>query len=99
MMTISINVALARMERTVDRDGKPAAFTIEFVKSDGSIRKMKAQKHVKYPGSESAKSEKSNLKYNLRKNYSILLYDTEANEYRTVKIDRIIRFNNMEVLH
>ena len=52
MADISINVALARMEQTVTEEGKPVYFTIEFIKEDGSIRKMRAQKHVKFPSAE-----------------------------------------------
>jgi len=99
MDDISINVALARMEQTVSGDGKPVYFTIEFIKDDGSIRKMKAQKHVKFPAAETGKDEKSNFKYNLKNKGSILLYDTEAKGYRTIKIDRIIKFNDSNVLH
>jgi len=99
MADISINVALARMEQTVTEEGKPVYFTIEFIKEDGSIRKMRAQKHVKFPSAETGKSEKSKFKYNLKTKGTILLYDAEIKKYRAVRIDRIIKFNELNVLH
>jgi len=99
MPDISINVALARMDQTVDADGQPVYFTIEFIKEDGSIRKMRAQKHVRYPSTEMDQSEGSKFKYNLKQKRTILLYDTEKKDYRAIKIDRIIKFNDLNVLH
>jgi hypothetical protein len=99
MPDISINVALARMDQTVDADGQPVYFTIEFIKEDGSIRKMRAQKHVKYPSAETGDSEKSKFKYNLKSKGTILLYDTELKDYRSIRIDRIIKYNDLNVLH
>jgi hypothetical protein len=98
MPRISINIVLSRMEQTTDADARPQTFTIEFIKEDGSLRKMKAQKHVKV-GTDGSVDEKSRFKYNLKSKNSILLYDVDAQEYRTVKVASIIRFNNAEVLH
>ena len=99
MPGISINVVLSRMQQTVDADGQPVNFTLEFVKDDGSIRFIKAQKHVKYHSFEPGKNENSKFKYNLKNKGSILLYDMELKEYRTVKIDSILKYNNIDVIH
>jgi hypothetical protein len=99
MAVISINIVLSRMQQTVDERGNPVVFKLEFIKEDGSLRKMTAQKHVKFPSNKPGNNEKSNFKYSLNKNGAVLLYDTEERDYRAVKIDRIIKFNNMEVLH
>lgn len=99
MAGISINIVLARIEQTIDANARPQIFTIEFIKEDGSLRKMKAQKHVKLGTGSRTADEKSNFKYNLKNKNSILLYDTEKEEYRTVKVESIITFNNMEVIH
>ena len=96
MSAISINIALARMEQTVV-DGEPVTFSIEFIKEDGSIRKMRAQKHVKLPGASGAGGSK--FKYRLKNKHAVLLFDTEIEKYRTVLIDRITKFNEMEVKH
>lgn len=98
MAVISVNIALARMEQTV-KDSKPVTFSVEFIKEDGSLRKMKAQKHVKFQGLEGAEGKEGKLKYNLKNKNAILLFDVIKQEYRTVKIDSITRFNNMEVIH
>jgi hypothetical protein len=84
------------MEQTVI-DGQPQSFTIEFVKEDGSLRAMRAQKHVKFPSSKP--NEKSKFKYNLKSKGNILLYDLEENAYRSVKIDSILTYNSLEVIH
>ena len=86
------------MEQTVDQDGQPINFTIEFVKEDGSIRRMRAQKHVKYPSSGSV-NEKSNFKYNLKNKGIILLYDLDEKDYRAVKVDSILKYNGIDVNH
>lgn len=99
MPGISINTVLAHIEQTVDANARPQTFIIEFIKEDGSLRKMHAQKHVKQGTGGSPAGEKSNFKYNLKNKNSILLYDMEAQEYRTVKVSSITRFNNVEVLH
>jgi hypothetical protein len=99
MAAISINVALARMEQTVTEDGRPVYFHIEFIKEDGSIRTMRAQKHVKHPSVEPGVQAPSKFRYNLKSKGSILLYDADIQAYRAVRIDRIIKFNDLNVLH
>jgi hypothetical protein len=94
MADISINIALARMEQTTTQEGEPVLFSIEFIKADGSLRKMKAQKHVKFP--ENAKGK---FRYNLKSKGALLLFDTDIKEYRAVSIDSIIKYNDFNVIH
>src|SRR4051794_22477644 len=98
--SISINIALARMEQTIDDHARPVTFNIEFIKEDGAIRTMRAQRHVKNGAHVSpASNEKARFKYRLKEKNSILLFDADEKKYRTVRVDRIIRFNQMNVIH
>lgn len=98
MDTVSVAVMLARLEITYNADG-PVTFDIIFIKADGSIRKMKAQNHVKHAAISSAPVETTNFKYNLKEKGTVLLYDLDKQEHRAVKIDRIVFFNGLKVQH
>ncbi len=95
---ISIGVVLARMEITHDAGG-PVSFDIEFIKDDGTIRIMTAQNHVKHGKNGGGTGEKSKFKYHLKENGTVLLYDVDLGKPRTVRIDRIMRFNREKVIH
>lgn len=74
-------------------------FSIEYWKSDGSLKSIpKAQRYVKST-SHSNSSEKSSFKYNLNEKESILLYDLDKKQHRTCLIYRIKTFNNLIVVH
>ena len=90
---------LARMGQTTDGNGNPVTFNLQFIKEDGSLRKMRAQNHVKHGSIGGGKNPKSNFKYNLKKNRCVLLYDMDGKSFRSVKIDSITHYNNMEVIH
>ncbi len=89
---------LARMEITHE-EGRPVSFSITFIKENGRTREMVAQNHVKHGAITKQPEEKSKFRFNLKKAGTILLFDTKANGYRTVRIDRILTFNGLEVIH
>ena len=99
MSQISINIALARMQQTIDENARPVTFAIEFVKNDGTLRTMNAQQYVKNPQAIKTANDKSKFGYNLKSRNTILLFDVDEKQYRTIRVDRITRFNHMDVIH
>lgn len=94
---IDIGTALDRINITHE-GGKPVNFSISFVKDDGSIRNIKcARKNVKHPGQKSNSGGK--LNYNLKSKGVLLVHDEDMNEFRSIKISRVIEFNGEKVFH
>jgi hypothetical protein len=98
-LKISVAVMRVRMEQTLDENGQPVTFTIDFFNSKGQRRRMRAQNHVKHGSIGGGKNPKSNFRYSLKQTGTVLLFDLDKNDYRSVKISRIAFFNDMEVIH
>ena len=82
-----------------EQDGKPVEHSITFCKADGSLRKMRAMNHVKHRHGNHERSESSGFKFNLKEKGALLLYDVDLEKPRTVLVDSILYFNDMEVIH
>jgi hypothetical protein len=94
-------IGIAQVLSSVDTSSVDGPFTMTFVKADGTLRTIKAQKGHKVVGG--ATFEKSNFRYKIKEKGVILVRDLEAmtktEEFRTIKISHIIRFNGHEVIH
>jgi phage regulator Rha-like protein len=101
MVQIDIATVLKRTNITID-DDRPQVFSIDFVKTDGTIRHIKVASVAHKPGKEHKSSRLPNVPkkmYNLKDKGSILIYNHDTSEYNTVKIPLIVRFNSMKVWH
>jgi hypothetical protein len=95
-MAISINVALA----LIDSSAETGVVSLSFIKADGSIRTIKrATKSDKRGFSEANKT--SNFKYRIQGKRVVVVRDLDKpdEEWRTIKIDTIIKFNGQTVVH
>lgn len=95
---IGISEVLAR----IDISPIEGAFSITFVKEDGSLRSInRAQKGHKYQ--RTSTSPDNNFRYNIKEKGVVIVADLDAEtsdkKFRTIKISRIIRFNGIKVHH
>ncbi len=93
-MASEIGIATVLAQVDLSAVGQP--FTMEFVKADGSLRKIRAQKGHKKEG---ASAEGSSFKYRIKGSGNILVRDLDSGEDRAIKISRIISFNGQKVKH
>ena len=101
MVQIDIATVLKRTNITID-DGKPQVFSIDFVKTDGTIRHIKVASVAHKPGKEYKSSRLPNVPkklYNLKDKGSILVYNYDTGEWNTIKIPLIVKFNGVKVWH
>ena len=60
-------------------------FYCEFIKNDGSLRKMKCRLGVK------KYLNGGQLKYNTAEQNNLIVFDMEKRDYRTIKCDNIVK--------
>lgn len=93
-------IGIAQVLAMIDLSANEGAFSITFVKQDGTLRTIeRAQKGIKKTDS----SGSNNFKYNIKNKGVVHVADIDAtndrDKWRTIKISRIIEFNGQKVKH
>lgn len=94
---IDIGTVLRHFDDTVDEhDLTVKEYGIRFITSDGRLRTMQGRKNVKAPkqGLKRELSERGRTMFNLKRNGTMLIHDSEINEPRAVKVAGITQFKN-----
>lgn len=94
----TIQEVLFEFNSAHDEKGELTAFDIEFVKADGSIRKMKCQKAGR-KFAVGAKNERTASKYSENTLYKLFVEELPGNIFKEVNISTIIGFNGQKVWH
>ena len=72
---------------------KTKTYGIRFIRRDGFAREIfNARKNVKMPNAE--KAERGKFRYNMKFHGTILLFDDDAEEFRSVKVAQIFQFRD-----
>lgn len=95
-------IGIAEVLARIDTSPIDGAFSLTFIKRDGSVRKIeRAQKGIQ--SDHTSTSAKSNFRYNIKQKGVVLVADLDAinkrDKFKTIKISRIIKFNNIPVHH
>ena len=95
---MSIQEVLSDVNQPFDAAGQLRVFNIDFVKADGSIRKMKCQK----AGNTFAIGEKksrSKSKYAENTLYKLFVEELPGKHFKEINISTIIGFDGQKVWH
>ena len=96
-------IGIAQVLALIDLSPIQGAFSITFVKEGGELRTItNAQKGHK-PNYATAPSAGSKFRYRIKEKGVVIVADLDAKKekekFRTIKISRIIKFNNIPVHH
>jgi hypothetical protein len=109
MTDVHIRQVLAQMD-IYEVEGKPSEFSIEFVKTNGELRRisrcakgykseMTNDKGDQVPKSERASDKGSSFGYNHKQHGTVLVRDLDNNRVISIKISGIIKYNGHTVKH
>ncbi|HEY3403886.1 MAG TPA: hypothetical protein VGK59_10895 [Ohtaekwangia sp.] len=97
--SIDIGSVLNHFDDTVnERTSEVNEYFIRFITNDGKLRTMRARKGVRSPkqGLRKPHQPKGKFRYNLKRNGTMLVFDLDLNEYRTVKVAHIFGFRTKQ---
>jgi hypothetical protein len=90
-----LRAVLADINQDV-RDGQPHYFSINYVKTDGTLG---AKQRVRKSGTTGARSGSTKFQYNLKEKGVLLLFNDLTDEHFSIRIDLITHYNGKEVRH
>ena len=84
---------MVNLFQSVVQSTKGRFFGVTFVKADGTLRNMTCRTGV------SKHTSGKGLKYSPKERGNVIVWDTSAKGYRTIKLDRLVslRFGGKEV--
>jgi hypothetical protein len=96
-------IGIAQVLAQIDLSAIQGSFSITFVKEKGELRTIKRAQKGHKPNYAAAPTEGSKFKYRIKEKGVVIVGDLDAlsekDRFRTIKISRIIKFNNIPVHH